>query len=353
MSHHRIVVVGAGLSGLTAATTLLATGAVGPEELLVIEQEGHVGGRLATEDVDGVRFDHGAQFFTVRTDRFAQQVRTWVDDGAAVEWCRGFGAHDGYPRYRGAEGMISLARHLAEGLTTAGVSVITSAPALLRPEGDALTVTWPAASTTAEAAMVTAPIPVGLALLRTTGLALDPTVEGGLGSVDFHRVLAVLAVLDADPGLPAPGAIQQPDDPTFTFVADNRAKGIDVHTDVPTDGVGSAGSDGSGVGGGRRGVTLHASHARSAELWEETDEAVLAALRPEIERYCPAGTIRSLHLRRWRHAGPRNGPAERCAIVSRSPVPIVLAGDGFGGSKVEGAFSSGVAAAETLADVLG
>jgi predicted NAD/FAD-dependent oxidoreductase len=64
-------------------------------------------------------FDHGAQFFNVRSERFERPVAGWLEAGVVEEWTRGFadaeGRHnnDGYPRYRGSEGMNSVPKHLA------------------------------------------------------------------------------------------------------------------------------------------------------------------------------------------------------------------------------------------------
>ena len=67
----RVAVVGAGLAGLTAARALSAR-----HDVVVIERGRSVGGRLATRRVGNAVFDHGPQFFTVRTDEFG----TVVDD---------------------------------------------------------------------------------------------------------------------------------------------------------------------------------------------------------------------------------------------------------------------------------
>ncbi|HKH76409.1 MAG TPA: FAD-dependent oxidoreductase, partial [Rubrobacteraceae bacterium] len=62
------VVVGAGLSGLVAAQTLQDAGT----RVAVLEAEDKVGGRMRTDRVGGGVFDHGAQFFTARGDRFTE-----------------------------------------------------------------------------------------------------------------------------------------------------------------------------------------------------------------------------------------------------------------------------------------
>jgi predicted NAD/FAD-dependent oxidoreductase len=52
----RIVVVGAGLAGLTAARSLVAGG----HDVLVLDKGRSPGGRMATRRIGGATFDHGA-----------------------------------------------------------------------------------------------------------------------------------------------------------------------------------------------------------------------------------------------------------------------------------------------------
>jgi predicted NAD/FAD-dependent oxidoreductase len=50
---------------------------------------------------------------------------------------------------------------------------------------------------------------------------------------------------------------------------------------------------------------------------------------------------------RWRYSQPVQTFPARCYGIATAP-PLVLAGDAFGGPRVEGAFLSGVAAARWL-----
>ena len=112
------IVVGAGLSGLVAAQTLQDAGT----RVTVLEAEDEVGGRMRTDRVGNGVFEHGAQFFTARGDRFTETVEAWQAAGVAAVWSRGFAVadgnknEDGYPRYMGVGGMTAIAEHLSRGL---------------------------------------------------------------------------------------------------------------------------------------------------------------------------------------------------------------------------------------------
>ncbi len=127
------IIVGAGISGLLVANTLTLEGWT----VTVLDKGRGVGGRMATRRVGEGNFDHGAQFFTVRSERFAGLVEGWLGAGVAAEWTRGFADADdrpnvdGHPRYRGAEGMTSIPKYISRGL-----DVRTGERALRVDDGD-------------------------------------------------------------------------------------------------------------------------------------------------------------------------------------------------------------------------
>ncbi len=93
-----ILILGAGMTGLSAATELQRAG----RRVLVLDKGRSVGGRMATRRMGEAVFDHGAQFMTARSARFQATLGDMVENGAVVEWCRGFAEQaDGHPRWRG------------------------------------------------------------------------------------------------------------------------------------------------------------------------------------------------------------------------------------------------------------
>ncbi|MDZ4160436.1 MAG: FAD-dependent oxidoreductase [Burkholderiales bacterium] len=76
----RVAVVGAGMAGIACARALAQAGC----QVTVFEKSRGYGGRMATRQTEFGSFDHGAQYFTVRDERFAQALQDTPD--VAVPW---------------------------------------------------------------------------------------------------------------------------------------------------------------------------------------------------------------------------------------------------------------------------
>ncbi len=77
----RVAIIGGGLGGAVLAGALRAT-----HEVTLFEKGRGYGGRMSTRQAEGFRFDHGAQFFTLRDPRFAGLVNPLIAVGAVAEW---------------------------------------------------------------------------------------------------------------------------------------------------------------------------------------------------------------------------------------------------------------------------
>ena len=71
-SQDPIVIVGAGIAGLSAAYTLQEAG----QEVVILERQDHVGGRMSTVDWGGFKVDVGAKFVTSSDKSILEMVRT-------------------------------------------------------------------------------------------------------------------------------------------------------------------------------------------------------------------------------------------------------------------------------------
>jgi predicted NAD/FAD-dependent oxidoreductase len=314
-----ILIVGAGMAGLTAALELAEAG----KQVLVVDKGRSVGGRLATRRIAAAVLDHGAQFFTVRSTAFAQAVAMWEADQVVSVWTNGFDPDqlDGHPRYRTEGGMSQLAKHLASACQRAGVEIVLNQRVdAVIDSGDRLTVTYEGASRIPDDALcvvLTSPVPQAVEVLRAGG---TPVPDDAL-LITYDPVIGVLMTTDHDVRkIVGPlGARQQPDDPVFTFVADNRTKGISPQT----------------------ALTLHVEPALSAALFDLGSDEILQRLQPELDRVLGSVEPQTVQVKKWRYAAPRSGHDDLFLAVEGTSHPVFLAGDAFGEAKVEGAFLSG------------
>jgi renalase len=320
-----VLIVGAGMSGLSAARVLQKAG----RQVLVLDKGRSVGGRMATRRIQHGLADHGAQFFTARTDTFKQAVEEWLTQGRVRVWGYGWSdgslkrtAGDGHPRYVSVGGMNALAQHLAEGLNVRVNAQVLS----VRYDGDHWVVRYNDEGLLVAASLIlTPPVPQSLHLLAEGNVTLHPEDRAALERIEYGPCLCGLFVVEGEVNLPEPGAVQDFSKPVY-WVADNRRKGISE----------------------QQIITAHAEARYSRAHYDDPDEDNLAFLTRELKQYLGSdAVIVESQLKKWRYSVPLITHPFDC--LAAQGLPLVFAGDAFGGQgRVEGAFMSGLAAAEAV-----
>ncbi len=330
-----IIVIGAGIAGLLGAHALRDGG----HHVTVLDKSFVPGGRIATKTVAGATFDIGAQFLTARTPTFQSHVDRWLAQGVLRTWFHGSpdrtapAEPDGYPRYRGSPTMRRIAEHLAVGLDVRLGAVVTE----IAPVDGRWRITvagrepGPGPGTTAltaDAVLLTTPVPQALTLLEAGGTAPSPETRRRLAPAEYAPTISVLATPAGPTVLPSRGAIRIPGG-EVEWITDNRVTGAST---VPA-------------------VTVHAGTDLSRSLADASDaevaDIVLAAARDVLG--CAASGV---HVHRWRYARPTATLGADPLVEVVDGAPLAFAGDAFHGGRLEGAALSGLASATALSETL-
>lgn len=351
LSFH-VAVVGAGVAGLACARSLQEHGIA----VTVFDKGRSPGGRVATRRAPPHTFDLGAQYFTVRDERFRREVRSWIESGACAPWPgRIVALDDAYPplrtvdaieRFVGTPAMSSLARHVAVDLPVRSSHRVESVARhgktiALRGTKAAMGVTLGPASSHAKGAE-------DLGTFDCVVLCLPPT-QAALLLDDFHSGLASeVRRVPFDPciavGFAASGSdVRALEDLAFdgAFIGRNGAPSRSPLSWIARD------SSKPGRSAGERWV-LHASPAWSRASWQNADAEVTAALVDDLAQlfglssFTPACVV----VQRWLHA--RASHPLDCGALFDEDARVGVGGDWTCGGRVEGAFLAGLALSERI-----
>ncbi len=252
-----MLVIGAGMSGLIAATVLKEHGV----NVVVVDKGRGAGGRMSTRRLDVesqyAYFDHGAQYFTVSHDDFAKYVERWLALGIVKPLNEmlvrenGMPALSDEPRYIGSTGMNAVTKYLAESLRV----LFSERVDKLSFNTDWIAETDKGRTLTADAIMLSQPVPQSLELLTKSNIAIPQEIEQALNSIDYHPCIATLLLFEGiEPVLPYCGIWFQGE--PVAWACDNMRKGI---SPLPT-------------------LTIHAGPLFSVEHWHSPDSYIVDAM---------------------------------------------------------------------------
>ncbi|MGH9383328.1 MAG: NAD(P)/FAD-dependent oxidoreductase [Vicinamibacterales bacterium] len=329
----RIAVVGAGVAGLSAARVLAAAG----HDVVVFERGPRPGGRVATLFANGVElpragtvdlaFDHGAQYFTVRDQRFASLVDEWMRARLVAKWSGRIVAFDdeGWEdvkpdteRFVAVPSMSALGAHLARGIN---VHCNVRVSALDRVDGSPIS--WCVRAQSHEIMgefdrVIVAVPPNQARTLASHGTTLAAQVA----AVEMKPCWAVLVAFEE--------SVTQRFDAAFVsrsplgWIARNGSKPKRDRTEA---------------------WVLHATREWSASHADDRSDTVGPFLLEAFANLIRAGLPRPFFLaaRRWREA-VADPPLSVGSLHDRER-GLSVCGDWCAGSRIEDAFVSGVDAA--------
>ena len=325
-----ILIVGAGICGVTAARRLQDQN---KQSWKLIDKARSVGGRMATRRIEDAKFDHGAQFFTVRSEEFKAQVNAWLKKDICKEWVRGFGdsQDDGHPRYVGVSGMNQIVKQMASELPKEKIILNEKILEIDLVDGFFSLSSETGAKFFSKKLLMTSPLPQATAMLKS--FPADQRLSeilASLNGVTYDPCIAVMGFFDSDElpleRFPAK-SLQAP----LAFVSDNSSKGLSNK---------------------RASLTVHLSSEASHGLFTANDNVVIDFVCHEIKRHFHLKKVTrpsTVEVHRWRFATPKTTFSEHyLAWSGANGLKIYFGGEAFGGPKIEGAYLSGLAVGNAL-----
>ncbi|MFP3666085.1 MULTISPECIES: NAD(P)/FAD-dependent oxidoreductase [Priestia] len=310
----RVGVVGAGMAGLTAAAELQKAGI----EVFLLDKSKSVGGRMATRRVGDGKADHGAQFFTVRSDEFQQAVNKWIGDREVKKW---FGDH--HPRYQSINGMNALAKYLAKDLC---VYMNRKVQTIDFQNGRYQLYTEENEIFEATDIILTPPSPQVIEVLNDSRLQADRSI---LNTLKFSPCLVAIVELYTEMLYGDHGQLTNPSG-TIQRIVNHEQKGI---SKTPV-------------------LSVYMNKDWSEKHFDEPEHELLRAIKNEIKESVGANYIKSIQLKKWRYAEVEQVLHQPFTEIMPS---LLVAGDAFlrredktNHSRLESAYLSGKSAAAEL-----
>jgi renalase len=333
-----IVIIGAGMAGITCAIELQRMG----KSVIILEKSRGVGGRMATRRLFETIADHGTCYISPQDPRFQQVfdrllaagiVRSWTSTVHILDRDRQLSPDpDIYPRYIAPAGMSSIAKFLAADLDIRLSQKVTK----LEVAGDRWRIEIegePPTEIFAKTVISTIPAPQAIDILEPISAMLPTELIERLRSVEFYSSIAVM--VGYTPNQLAEWYTQYPHVCAVSCPGDVQLAWL-------------------GVDSSKRSATappvfvLQSTAEFAAQHIAQNDLklAATALLDCAGDRFLPwLANPQWQQSQVWRYAFTKN-PLTVPYLQLEAPAPLILTGDWCGGRKVESAVLAGLAVAK-------
>jgi predicted NAD/FAD-dependent oxidoreductase len=302
-----VAIVGAGIAGLACAGRLAQAGMAA----VLFDKGRGIGGRVTTRRIEGLQFDHGAQYVTSRESGFADVLADLSAKGAVAVWDDGSGRRP----IVGRPGMSALAKALGAGLEVHQAALVTA----IIPAGQGWTLRIGATDHAAARVVVTVPAPQVAGLLGS-----DHPLVAALAPVRMEPCLTLMAATRA----PAPFLSRRDPDEPLAWIAQDSSK--------------PGRPDDAATWVAQAGPAFSKAHLERSPAEITTLMLPLLCDRLGI----PANRVTCAAAHRWRYA--RVSTALGRPFLRSPDATLYLGGDWCLGPRVEAAWTSGTAIAEDL-----
>jgi renalase len=320
----RVGVVGAGVAGLAAARALRQSGC----EVTVFESSDHVGGRCATQTIDGYTFDTGATSIVPRSRQIEQAMLKELDATRLVTIDSPVFTHDGRrvflgtgvtptTRYCYSDGIATLATLLAEGTE---IETGRRVETIATPKDGGYSVF----DHTFEAIVPAVPTDEAVALALTAG------EQRSANNTRYRACISVLFGFEKETKTPYHAIVAEESVHPMHWMSIESLK---VHGRAPA---------------GCTALVVQLGPKYSRWNLGAEDESIYEDALVDVERVLGPGygdpVVKSIV--RWGQSQPDS--VSGFDSVNPPGARLVIAGDGLEGGRIEHAFDSGVKAARML-----
>ena len=334
-----VVIVGAGISGLSARNHLIESN----YSTCVLEKSRGTGGRIAVRRGEGWVADFGAQFTNAQNELWKAVLQNEGENLAEVEVEENAQV---LRRYIHKLGMNSFAKALTKnaddfnpiffGLKVTRISRSHNRNFNWSVETEC------GKKIESRSLIITAPLPQSLELLQNSPLLIKKTDLEYLKQIEYDKCLCVITEIEGFVSNSVAAVWKNPN-PALAGIYNQQKKGIISSKPV---------------------WVVHASPTFSSIYWNESQENIIsnmlfetsAAFKFSENKFSENKfSFKNTALHKWLYSSPIRALKEEAfelQLEEENPkrAAIILAGDSFRRSSVEGAFCSGLAAAKMVCE---